>query len=85
MSDKWFLHSLFFWSVLTVTASIVGASSCIVSAWRLYPQVISLSGQVTWEGVRVVWEYAYNCVGLLAFCYLTWSSCRTLWRVIKEF
>ena len=85
MSDKWFLRGLLFWSVLTVAASIVGASSCAVFAWRLYPQVLKLSGQVTWEGVRIVWEYGYNSVGLLAFLWLTWSCGRTLWRVIKEF
>ena len=84
MKSDWFERFLFLFSLATLLASVYSAAWCGFKAWTLYPSVVALSGPVTWQGVRVVWEYGLYSAGYLAFLYLIWSTGMTFWRVCKE-
>lgn len=84
MSDRWFFRGLATMSMLVELACIYGGLAFGIDAYYLHPRVQNLSGQVTWDSIWLVWDYAQDVVTTLVFMWLIWRNGKTLLKVMKE-
>ena len=84
MREKLFLICFF---SITVTMMLFSAYCSIrlgMDSISLYHHVKNMSGQVTWDGVWVVFNYVQDVAGFILFALLTWNSGKTICMLIKE-